>query len=157
MTVAVTTNRPTDQPTSRRISDCLQVPPDAQQASEQPDQGPEEDDHNHVERPEEFEVRQAGADGGPEQGEAAPAEQQRQETAEDALDGALEHEGSADEAVGGADEPHDGDLAGALEDRNANRHADDRDGDDRERESDGEPDNRREPAELIEPLDPLPP
>src|SRR5712691_5294418 len=85
----------------------------------------------------------------------AVGEPHRDEPAQHPLDGPLQQERAADEAVGGAHESHDGDLAAALQHGHANRGADDDDGHHRERRPDHEPHPRGdlpEPVELFQPI-----
>ena len=87
----------------------------AHQAPPQPQHHAEHHDAHHLERLEEDQVGERPAGPVAEEQVAAVTEHQGQESAEQALERALEQERAADEPVGGPDQPHDRDLAGPLE------------------------------------------
>src|ERR1041385_5283303 len=91
-----------------------QMPPHAQHAPHQADERPEQHHQAELERPEEHQAAAHLARRLPEHLQGDAAHEDRQAAAQQALDGAFEQEGAPDEAVGGADQAHDGDLAGAL-------------------------------------------
>ena len=112
---------------------------------------------HHVLGPEEDQVGERPAGAVAEEEVARVAEHEREQAAEQPLEGALQQEGPADEPVGRADQPHDGDLAGPLQHREPDGHADDDDRDDREREADHEAHQAGDVAQLVQPLHPVPP
>ena len=88
---------------------------------------------------------------------AGVAEHQRQQPAEQPLERALEQERPADEPVGGADQPHDRDLAGPLEQGEPDGDADDHHRHRGEGEPDHQPDDAGDVAQVVELLHPFPP
>ena len=86
----------------------------------------------------------------------AGAEEQRGDSAEQPLERAFEEERAANEPVGGADQAHDLDLAGALQHGHPDGDADDHHRDQRERKTDGESDQAGEVAQGVESLHPVP-
>ncbi len=83
------------------------------------------------------------------------AERQREQSAEQALERALEQKGAADEPVGRADQPHDRDLAGPLENGEPDGDADDDHRDAGEGEADHHAHQPGHVAELVQPLHPV--
>ena len=106
---------------------------------------------------EEDDAGEGAAGGVAEQEVAGVAEPQRQEPAEQPLERALEQEGAADEPVGGADQAHDRDLAGPLQDGEPDGDPDDHHGHPREGEPDHQPHEAGDVPELVQSLDPVTP
>src|SRR5688500_6930666 len=98
-----------------------QMSPDAHQTAAEAEQDAEHDDQYHVLGTEEDEPCQSPAALVPEQQVARVTQYQRQEPTEQPLQGAFEQKRAADEPVGSADQAHDRDLPGSLEDRESDR------------------------------------
>jgi len=133
------------------------VPPHAHQAATQAEQDAEENDQQHVAGIEEDQAAQRAADVVLEQRVRGPAEREREQSAHQTLERALQQERPAHEPVAGADHAHDGDLARALQNGEPDGDADDDDGNRRERGADQEADEAGQVAELVEPRDPVAP
>src|SRR6266487_3335510 len=129
----------------------FQMPAYAGRAAEQSDQRTEDDDGGSLLASEEGGLQQIAVD----QYVRAKRQSDRDRAAQQAFHRALQQERPADEAVRRADEPHDGDLAAALQHRHADRRPDDDDGDDGEGGADYDPHRGREPAQPVERLDPV--
>src|SRR6266516_1802948 len=127
------------------------MPAYAGRAAEQSDQRTEDDDGGSLLASEEGGLQQIAVD----QYVRAKRQSDRDRAAQQAFHRALQQERPADEAVRRADEPHDGDLAAALQHRHADRRPDDDDGDDGKGGADHDPHRGREPAQPVELLDPV--
>src|SRR5207248_3255836 len=89
------------------------------------------------------------------QGVGAVRESHGREASQQALDRALQQEGPPDETIRGAHQPHDRDLATALQHRHADRRADDDDRHDGERRAHHQADGRGhlpQPVQLFHPV-----
>src|SRR3989338_2950398 len=128
-----------------------QVPADADEAAEQAEDASSRDPADRLRRGEERGLDQVGVD----ERVGAVREAERDHAAQQPLEEPLEQERAPDEPVGRADQPHDGYLAAALEDRHPDRRADDDDRDDCERGAHHDPDGARDVAEPVELLDPV--
>src|SRR5262249_25702949 len=117
------------------VSYSLQMASDAQRASQQPDERAEQDDRAGLLLREKRRLKQVTI----EQQICPKGQADRDKTAQQPFDGPLQQEWPPDEAVRRADESHDRDLAAALQDRHANRRADDDDGDHGEGRADDDP------------------
>src|SRR6266513_2213200 len=84
---------------------------------EQPNQRAESYDRERLDVREERRLDEPAVD----EGVRPVGEPDRDEPAQHPLDGSFQQERAADEAVGGGHEPHDGDLAAALQHRHADR------------------------------------
>src|SRR6266498_1942807 len=129
----------------------LQTPPHARRAAEQSDQRTEDDDGGSLLASEEGGLQQIAVD----QHVRAKRQSDRDRAAQQAFHRALQQERQPDEAVRRADEPHDRDLAAALQHGHADRRPDDDDRDDGERGADHDPHRGCEPAQPVELLDPV--
>src|ERR1043166_5518350 len=132
-----------------------QMPPHAQQAPHPPDERPEQPHQAELERAEEHQAAAHLSRRLPEDLQGKPAHEDRQAAAQQALERAFEQEGTPDEAVGGTDQAHDGDLARALQHGDPDGDADDDDRHDGEGEPDHQAHRGRQVAEPVEPLDPV--
>src|SRR5713226_689346 len=123
--------------------------------AEQPDQGAEPDDRERLQPREEGGVDEPAVDE-----EVCPERQpDGDQPTQHALDRALQEKRAPDEPIGGAYEPHDGDLAAALQHGHPDRGADDDDRHHRERRADHETNGRgnlAQPIELLHPVAPEP-
>src|SRR5688572_3098010 len=97
-----------------------QMSPHADHAPAQPEQYAEDDDEHHMLGAEEDEPGKRAPAAVAEEQVSGVAEDQREEPTQQALERSFEQEGAANEPVGGAHQPHDGDLAGPLQQREPN-------------------------------------
>src|ERR1041385_2336783 len=130
-----------------------QMPSHAQQAPHQPDQRPEQHHQAELERAEEHQAAAHLARRLPEDLQGKPAHEDRQAAAQQALERAFEQEGTPDEAVGGTDQAHDGDLARALQHGDRDGAANDDDRHDGKANPDPRPPRGPRVGERVEPLD----
>src|SRR5581483_2650154 len=139
---------PPPPPASRLppASHAPQVSSHRRRAPAQPEQRPEPDDRERLLPREERRLDEPAVD--EEVGGVRQAD--RHEPAQRPLDRALEEEGPADEAVGRPDQPHDGDLAAALQHRHTDGGADDDHRHDGEGGAHHEPHRRRDLAQPVE-------
>jgi hypothetical protein len=133
-----------------------QVSPHADQAAAQAEHEAEQQDQQHLLRPEEDQPGEGPAAAVPEEQVSGVAEQQREQATQRPLQRALEEEGAPDEPVGGTHQPHDTDLAGALQQGEPDGDADDHDRHRRERQADDQADQPGDVAQVIELADPVP-
>ena len=116
-----------------------QVPPHTHQTSREAEQNPEDDDQGHLFRPKEDQPRERAAAFVAKEQVSPVAQDQRKQPSQQSLEGPLQEERPPYEPVGGANQPHDRDLPGALEEREPDGDADDDDRDRCEGQANDEP------------------